>query len=414
MRTALRFGFLVLFFPAVFGQAPSGAAAAKPAQEDKALVPVSTTKEATIPGTTPSASLTQSKAQPAVTDEEPNAPVVTIQGLCEDMPAMSAASAKPMVKASAKSSGRPAAKTALKSKDCKTVITKAEMDALLDLMLPGASPETRRGFALNYIRILAASGVAQEKLLDHDPTVTKELAVRTEFTRKQVMASSLYRRIETLAQDVQDSEIQSYYNQEAGNLIEAEVQRLSLSKLGARGTPVDVAALKIKVEEYHARAAKGEDLDQLAKEFQTANPGSAVPSAKTATVRRNSLLPEEAIVFNLKPGEITPIVDARGAFEILKLVAVKPIPLDSVRADIKTALANGHLQLLMKDATKGVTAKFNLTYLQLPKAPELFIPPSPRPLRPPSNGMTSGMGPGMGPGGRPVLPAGAPTEPAPQ
>jgi hypothetical protein len=345
---------------------------------------------------------------------------VTIQGLCDGAPAIKGpapvkSSVRSSVRSAGKASTRPgtaARETGKDGKDCKTVVTKAEMDRMMDLLVPGSTPEQRRGFALNYIRMLAASGVAKEKLLDHDPAVARELEARTEFTRMQVMAGSLYRRIETLSEDVKEAEIQSYYNQEAGTLIEAEVQRLSLSKLGPRGTQLDLAALRTKAEEYHARAAKGEDLEQMQKEIQAANPGTSVPSTKTATVRRNNLSPEEAVVFNLKPGEITPVVDARGAYEILKLVAVKPIPLDSLRADIRTALANGHLQLLMKDATKGVTAKFDLMYLQLPKTPELFLMPSPKPLRAASNGTTA-MAPGSRPG--PGMAAGAPAaEPVPQ
>ena len=416
MRIVLRFGFLALIVPALLGQAPSSAAPSQPAG-DKALTPVSTAKkEVALPTAAASTTLAQPRAMPAVTDVEANAPVVTIQGVCDGAPGIkSAASVRSAGRSAAKASAKPgtAAKATIKGgKDCKTVVTKAEMDAMMDLLLPGASPEQRRGFALNYIRMLAASGVAKEKLLDHDPAVARELEARTEFTRMQVMASSLYRRVETLAQDVQDTEIQSYYNQEAGSLIEGEVQRLSLFKLGPRGTQVDLAALRTKAEEYHARAAKGEDLEQMQKEIQAANPGSSVPSTKTATVRRNNLSPEEAIVFNLKPGEITPVVDARGAFEILRLVSVRPIPLETVRADIKTALANGHLQLLMKDATKDVTAKFNLMYLQLPKTPELFLAPSPKPLRAASNG-TTGTAPGSRPGAGTA--AGAPAgEPAPQ
>ena len=420
MRIVLRFGFLALIVPALFGQVPSSAAPSQPAG-DKALLPVSTAKEVALPAAAASSSLAQPKAMPAVTDVESNAPVVTLQGVCDGAPgtkspASGRSSVKSAVKSAAKASARPgtAAKATLQGgKDCKTVVTKAEMDAMMDLLLPGASPEQRRGFALNYIRMLAASGVAKEKLLDHDPAVARELEARTAFTRMQVLAGSLYRRIETLAQDVQDAEIQNYYNQEAGNLIEGEVQRLSLSKLGPRGTQVDLAALRTKAVEYHARAAKGEDLEQMQKEIQAANPGISVPPTKTATVRRNNLLPEEAVVFNLKPGEITPVVDARGAFEILRLVSVKPIPLETLRADIKTALANGHLQLLMKDATKDVTAKFNLMYLQLPKTPELFLPPSPKPLRAASNGMT-GMAPGSRPGAG--IPAGGAStgEPVPQ
>jgi hypothetical protein len=138
------------------------------------------------------------------------------------------------------------------------------------------------------------------------------------------------------------------------------------------------------------------------KEAAALSSGPSTSWTKTATVHRGGLPPAEAGVFDVKPGEVTPVVDASGAFEILKLVSLKPVPLDSVRAELKTALTNGHLQLLMKDATKGVTANFDLAYLSLPSAPELFLSPS---LRSPSGtpAMRSAVGPGMaqGPGGMP-------------
>jgi len=69
-------------------------------------------------------------------------------------------------------------------------------------------------------------------------------------------------------------------------------------------------------------------------------------------------------------------------------------------------LTNGHLLLLMKDATQGVTANFNLTYLELPKAPELFLPPSLRQrARPGGNGGTqSAMNPGSSHPGAGAMP----------
>ncbi len=350
-------------------------------------LPVSTTKEATLPpATAASTALVPQKAVPVVVDLAPNTPIATLQGVCAGTAVAKSAAPKTGAKAGAK----------IMAKTCQTVITKAQMDAMADLLIPGAPPESRRQFALNYIRMLAASGVALEKKLDHDPAVAKEMEARMQFTRMQVMASSLYHRVEKLADDVQDSEIQSYYAEHAANYIQGDVQRISLSKSAPAGAPLDLVMLRNKAAEFQARAAKGEDFDQLQKEVvQAVNPGGAVPTTKIAMVRRNGLPPAESVVFDLKPGEITPVVDAQGAFEILKLVSVKPVPLDAVRADIKSALTNGHLQLIMKDATKDVTANFNLAYLELPKAPELFLSPS---LRGPAQ---PGMNPGMAPGGRP-------------
>jgi hypothetical protein len=320
-----------------------------------------------------------------VTEIPANAPIVTLKGICDGAPASKAATKNAATKKTAKS--------------CTTVVTKAQMDALVDVLMPNATLDARRQFALNYIRLLAASKVATEKNLWKYPAVAKELEARVEFARMQVMAGSLYQRVEKLAEDVQESEIQSYYSGHPEIFTLAEVQRILLPKAAAKGLPVDLAALKTKAEEFRARAEKGEDFDQLQKEASQAfNPNATVPPTQMSMARRNGLPQAEAVVFSLKPGEVSPVVDAMGALEILKLVSWKPVPLDSVRADIKTALTNGHLQLIMKDATHGVTADFNLAYLGVPTTPELFLTPSLRPLSKP--GVNPGMDPRMA-GGRP-------------
>jgi len=159
-------------------------------------VPVSTTKEVTVPAPTPAAAsaLVPQKAAPA--QIAPDTPIVTLQGICEETGKV--AVRKPGAAKSA------AAKT--KAKTCKTVITRAQMDSMLDILLPDSNPDQRHQFALNYIRMLAASSVALEKHLDYDPAVQKEMGARVQFTRMQVMASSLYHRVEKLAADVQEAE----------------------------------------------------------------------------------------------------------------------------------------------------------------------------------------------------------------
>ncbi len=367
--------FLLLLVGSLFGQSP---------------VQVSTTKEVTVPPPAAGSALVPQKAAPAQIAAD--APIVTLQGVCEE----TGKAAAP------KTGAAKAAPAKAKAKTCKTVITRAQMDAMLDILVPDATPDQRHQFALNYVRMVAASSVALGKHLDHDPAVAKEMDARLQFTRMQVMASSLYHRVEKLAEDVQELELSSYYAEHSANYTQGEIQRIVLLKANSAGSPVDLVMLKSKAEELRARAAKGEDFEALQKEAAALNSGTSPSWAKMAMVRRAGLPPVEGVVFDVKPGEVTQVVDAPGAFEVLKLVSLKPVPLDSVRAEIKTALTNGHLQLIMKDATKDVTANFNLAYLSLPSAPELFLSPS---LRSPNGAPAMGpaVAPGMaqGPGGMP-------------
>lgn len=366
-------------------------------------VPVSTSKEVTLPSaTSPAIAPQKIVSQTKVADLPPDTAIVTIQGICD----------------SGSATGKVARnKTTLaaRPKTCQTVVTKAQMDAMIETLLPGAAADTRRQFALNYIRTMAASSLALQKRLDHDPTVGKEMAARVQFTQMQVMANSLYRRIEKLAEDVQESELQSYYTGHEADFIQGEVERITISKSGTGATPADPETLKTKAEAIRARAAQGEDFDVLQKEVsQAIHSGAPVPLTKIGMVRRSMLPPAESVVFDLKPGDVTQVVDAPGSLEILKLVSFKQIPLDTVRADLKTALTNGHLQLLMKDATKGVTAKFNLSYLELPQAPELFLTPSLRtPGQPGANAAMAAGGPRQRPGvvSQPASPQQATSQP---
>jgi len=335
-------------------------------------VPVSTTKEATLSTSAPKPTSVlppQIIAPPAEIAKD--APVVTLKGLCD----------APATGTKKTGANPPAAKASAKT--CKTVITRAQLDALINLLIPDAPAEQRHQFALNYIRVFAASKVATQKNIESDPEVAKEMAARLELTRQQVMAGSLYSRVEKLSQDVQETEIQSYVSNHQDAFTKGELQRISLSKAPKNGTPPELAALKAKAEELHDRAVKGEDFDALQKEASSAA-GATTPTPPTKmSVVRAGLAKEIAAVFDLKPGEVAPVIDGPSSFEILKLVSVSPVPVDSVRAQLKTALINGHLQLLMKDATRGVTADFNLPYLGLTSAPELFPMPS---LRQPGRG----------------------------
>ena len=66
----------------------------------------------------------------------PETPVVTLEGVC-DRPQVAGA------------------------KGCKTVITRAQLDSMIELLAPETPQSARHQFAINYARLLAASEVAQ-------------------------------------------------------------------------------------------------------------------------------------------------------------------------------------------------------------------------------------------------------------
>ena len=284
----------------------------------------------------------------------PETPVVTLEGVC-DRPQVAGA------------------------KGCKTVITRAQLDSMIELLAPETPQSARRQFAINYARLLAASEVAQRHHLEKEPAVIKELQAQLKLARMQVLASTLYRQIEEQAANVPASEIQKYYSDHQANFDEGEVLRLTIPKAAATesGQPLDTSAVKATADALRARAAAGEDFDQLQqaayKELGLKAPPSA---AKLNKVRRTRVAPDEAKVFDLKAGEVSEVMESPGAFVILKLDSKQSIPIETAGSEIKSILRQGRLEQEIQSASKNVKAQFNLTYLEMPAAPELFVAPA--------------------------------------
>jgi hypothetical protein len=284
----------------------------------------------------------------------PETPVVTLEGVC-DRPQVAGA------------------------KGCKTVITRAQLDSMIELLAPETPQSARHQFAINYARLLAASEVAQRKHLEKEPAVIKELQAQLKLARMQVLASTLYRQIEEQAANVPASEIQKYYTDHQANFDEGEVLRLTIPKAAPTesGQPLDASALKATADALRARAAAGEDFDQLQQAAYKELGLEAPPSAtKLNKVRRTRLAPDEAKVFDLKAGEVSEVMESPGAFVILKLDSKQSIPIETAGSEIKSILRQARLEQEIQSASKNVKAQFNLTYLEMPAAPELFVAPA--------------------------------------
>ena len=320
---------------------------------------------------------------------------VQSEGRVQDSPAM--VSKQPMVSQPALPSGNPSSTAAEvppdtavvtlegicdqpgapRSTSCKTVITRARIDSLIDVLAPEASPAARRRFAIGYARLLAASGVAQSQQLEKDPAVASELQAQLELVRMQVLANTLFHQMEERAADVPMSEIQKYYLAHKTDYEQGDVRRLAIprSALTASGQPAGAVDAKAKMDELAARAAAGEDFDQLQQEaFKIFGIDSPLPPTKLSMVRRTNLLPGEGKVFDLNVGEVSQILDSPDSFVIVKLESKHTLPIEIVEPEIKASLQQERMAQELQSVAKNVKAQFNLAYLDIPAAPELFLP----------------------------------------
>lgn len=288
----IRKSCLVLLLASSFAAA-QGTAPAGPKPENKKP------PEAAAPSQTPAAKPTEVPA---------DAPVITLNGVCEKQPA-----------------GAPG---------CKTVVTRADFDRLISALAPGqaqVSAERKQQFAMQYARLLTAAIEAEKMGLQNSPE-TKELI---HFVTMQALAQELSRKLLLDAQPAAE-EMQNFYKENAAKLEEITFRRIIIPAAGGKGA-LPREELKKFADQLQKRAAAGEDFDKLQKEAYE-KVGIPNPPSTTVVLQSQTLTPEEETAAQAKPGEISQVVSQPTAFTIYELVGRKPIPFDKVKPEIEATL----------------------------------------------------------------------------
>ncbi|MBO4645204.1 MAG: peptidylprolyl isomerase [Bacteroidales bacterium] len=85
----------------------------------------------------------------------------------------------------------------------------------------------------------------------------------------------------------------------------------------------EIAAIKDRLNSFRERALRGEKFSMLARLYSD-DPGSAPNGGDLGFVERGTLYPEfEAVAFNLKSGEISPIVQTKAGYHIIQMIERK-------------------------------------------------------------------------------------------
>ena len=290
------------------------------------------------------------KQAPTAVELPAETPVVTINGVCD-----------------------PRKKS--ESQDCKTVITRGQMDQIAQRMAPGTPPASHPQFAIKYVRMLAAAKLAEDRKLEDNPVVAAELRKKVGPGRAEVLAKAFYQQIGEAAANATDNELRQYYAEHPSEFEEVEVLQLSLPTSGysRKGMRLDRAMLKTEADGLHSRAVSGYDFDQLqVQAYADLGITQPPPPTRLTIARRNSMPEDQAQVFDLQPGEITPVIESYTKLEFMKLVSKHTVTFESVLPDIKAAVKQKRLEQEIEKASKSVTVDFNLQYLGMHAQPALF------------------------------------------
>src|SRR5581483_10572894 len=265
---------------------------------------------------------------PAAADIPPNAPVITIAGFCPNAPAAEK-----------------------KSPQCKTVVTKAEFEKLIDTLNPKMPPQARQSVATDYAKMLVFADDAKRRGLEDTPRF-KELV---KFITMQVAAQELVRNLQEQTKPSQ-ADVEKYYNDNASKYEEISLKRIFIPRNTPNAKPTDPKPtdddLKKEGEKARAELASGADFDKVQKEIYDAKGYKAPPPPTTVTDwRRESVPPAQASLFDLKKGELSPVmVEAAGAY-IYRVEDKKSIPLETVKTEIETRLGSEQMRAKMESLT---------------------------------------------------------------
>jgi hypothetical protein len=299
--------------------------------------------------------------------------VITIQGLCERPP---------------NSNATPV--------DCSTVITRADFEKLVNAVQPNMPAANRKPFATRYVTILLLAEKGHEMGLDKTPEFDEQMYI----ARLQLLARQAGEKMQRDAANVPDAQISDYYQQHASDYKSISFERIFIPKQKqidtaskpnelqpAKANNTSDAEMKDEAEKLRARAAAGEDptkLQQEANDF--AGNKTKATNVKVENMRKTSIPPTDAAIFDLKAGEVSQVFSDPTGYRIYKVTEIKELPLASVHDEIAHALQGQNMKNSFESLENSAKTTYDNSYFPTPAAPSLRNPgetPTPQGTTPP-------------------------------
>jgi hypothetical protein len=311
---------------------------------------MSSTQESAVTTAASQATAENRSQQATASNVEPDAPVITINGLCDKPP-----------KGKATASG------------CKTVITRARFETVIGVVQPNMSTRARREFATRYADALVMAERAEKRGLDKGVNFEEQM----QLARIQVLSQELHKAIQREASQISDEDIEDYYRKNTSSFEQVEMDRIYIPKTQERPAPSDNKVseddqqnqlrrpeqlMRQAADSLHARAIAGEDFQTLQADAYKIAGIKAVVSPSTGKIRRISLPPNQVSVMELKPGEVSSIVVDQNGYFIFKAKTKGILPLNLVREEIKGTLRSLRLQDQMQAIEESATFTLDKDY----------------------------------------------------
>jgi PPIC-type PPIASE domain len=260
------------------------------------------------------------------------------------------------------------AKVTQPGSDCKIVVTRSEFEKFASAVDPAMSPKAKGQFAESYARFLLLARAARRQGLDKDPRFQKLV----ELTELQLLAQTYLQALQDKSRQISPEELEKFYRENSKLFEVADLLRIyvpgnpSAEEQDASQDPASEKPINMKTvaEKLRSRAVAGEDFAGLQKEaFQSAHMESS-PSVNVDKMSRSRLGANLQMVFDLKPGEVSPVISNAGAYFIYKLVAKQVPPLESVKEEVERTFQSRRMDEWMKNVNGSAKVSLNQEYFK--------------------------------------------------
>ena len=221
-------------------------------------------------------------------------------------------------------------------------ITKADIEALISFYPPNQQaiirmdPKNEEALLNNYVTIMAVAETARRQGFDKEKNVRKQIQILSdEHLAKGYVQKNVISKVK-----VTDKDVEEYYKNNPKEFEKPETVKARHILIGFKGdmTEDQKKELRKKAEDVLKKAKGGDDFAQLASEYSD-DPGSKTKGGELGYFPKGNMVPEfENAAFNLKPGEISNVIETPYGYHIIKVEDKKAAEMpafDSIKEQVR-------------------------------------------------------------------------------
>ena len=202
-------------------------------------------------------------------------------------------------------------------------ITKADIEALISFYpanqqaIIRMDPKNEEALLNNYVTILVVAETARRQGFDKEKNMRKQIQILSdEHLAKGYVQKNVLSKVK-----VTDKDVEEYYKNHPKEFEKPETVKARHILIGFKGdmTEDQKKELRKKAEDVLKKAKGGDDFAQLASEYSD-DPGSKTKGGELGYFPKGNMVPEfENAAFNLKPGEISNVIETPYGYHIIKV-----------------------------------------------------------------------------------------------